>query len=246
MTAPHPDQLIEALDALYAKATHGPLVVSKDLYEYSRDLLAERAEGVREVVARNMPIPDARFHAALVAAYPVLRERLQRAERFVLKMFELSDWPEGGDIDGFAFQDEAIAHGYLRAETRTAPCGESCHCAEYHGDMTEGVTCYRKTLTNAAEPEIALERGLRLQLANDSQNHLDELSRVQERLQRAERALRPFSKFSVGFGRTARADDWVLVTSPSGRRQITMGDVRAAEDVLAHAAALGELHEHKL
>lgn len=49
-------------------------------------------------------------------------------------------------------------------------------------------------------------------------------------------ALRPFAAFSKGFGRTARDDDWVLVKSPSGQRTITMGDVRAAEDVLAKAA----------
>ena len=65
-------------------------------------------------------------------------------ELFARKMFELSDWPEGGDIDMFDFQEAAIECGLLIPETRTEPCGEHCHCAEYHGDMKDGVTCYRK------------------------------------------------------------------------------------------------------
>ena len=65
-------------------------------------------------------------------------------EKFAKKMFELSDWPEGGDIDGFDFQEAAVECGLLTPETRHEPCGDNCHCAEYHGDMKEGVTCYRK------------------------------------------------------------------------------------------------------
>lgn len=64
---------------------------------------------------------------------------------FARELFKLSDWPEGGDIDGFSFQDAAEKHGLLIPEVRTSPCGEYCHCAEYHGDMKDGVTCYRKT-----------------------------------------------------------------------------------------------------
>ena len=65
-------------------------------------------------------------------------------EKFAKKMFELSDWPEGGDIDGFDFQEAAVECGLLTPETRHEPCGEWCHCDSYHGDMSEGVTCYRK------------------------------------------------------------------------------------------------------
>ncbi len=78
-------------------------------------------------------------------------------EKFAKKMFELSGWPEGGDIDGFDFQDAAAECGLLTKETRHEPCGESCFCAIYHGDMSEGVTCYRKapflmTPNDANEP----------------------------------------------------------------------------------------------
>ena len=66
-------------------------------------------------------------------------------EKFARKMFELSDWPEGGDIDGGSFQDAAVECGLLIPETRTESCEpEGCFCSEYHGDMKGGVTCYRK------------------------------------------------------------------------------------------------------
>ena len=66
-------------------------------------------------------------------------------EKFARKMFELSDWPEGGDIDGFDFQEAAVECGLLTPETRTQPCGDNCFCEDYHGEMKDGVTCYRKT-----------------------------------------------------------------------------------------------------
>lgn len=63
---------------------------------------------------------------------------------FVRDLFIASDWPDGGDIDGFEFQELAAKHGVLTPETRTEPCQENCWCSEYHGDMSAGVTCYRK------------------------------------------------------------------------------------------------------
>ena len=65
---------------------------------------------------------------------------------FAKEMFKLSDWPEGGDIDGADFQDAAVKCGLLIPETRYAPCSEDgCRCAEYYGgdDFELGVTCYR-------------------------------------------------------------------------------------------------------
>lgn len=56
---------------------------------------------------------------------------------------------------------------------------------------------------------------------------------LREHLARAIEVLVPFARFSSGFGRHARDDSWVLVNSLSGTRQITMGDVRAAEDIVA-------------
>jgi len=81
----------------------------------------------------------------------------QKLRAFVRALFDEADWPEGGDIDGFAFQELAVEHGLLIPETRTEPCcdEESCHCAQYHGaeEMKEGVTCYRKVAwLNAARP----------------------------------------------------------------------------------------------
>lgn len=65
-------------------------------------------------------------------------------QKFTKKMFELSDWPEGGDIDGFSFQEAAVECGLLIPELQTKPCSENCHCATYNGDMSDGVICYRK------------------------------------------------------------------------------------------------------
>lgn len=71
--------------------------------------------------------------------------RLEKAEAFIREIFRLSDWPEGGDIDGFELQDAAVKHGYLIPETRTEPCGEGCNCSTYYSDdeWRDGVTCYR-------------------------------------------------------------------------------------------------------
>ena len=63
---------------------------------------------------------------------------------FIRALFEKSGWPEGGDIEAGDFQELAVEHGLLKPETVTAPCGDNCFCAEYHGDLAAGVTCYRK------------------------------------------------------------------------------------------------------
>jgi len=63
--------------------------------------------------------------------------------KFARLLFAESEWPEGGDIDGFAFQDAAVECGLLTPETRTQACAENCHCAETQG--FEGpVICFRK------------------------------------------------------------------------------------------------------
>jgi hypothetical protein len=71
----------------------------------------------------------------------------QQLRKFAQAMFAAADWPEGGDIDGFTFQDIAVECGLLRFEKRYEPCGDRCHCAGYYGtsEMAHGVTCYRKT-----------------------------------------------------------------------------------------------------
>lgn len=77
---------------------------------------------------------------------PATADESPRLLAFVRDLFTLSGWPEGGDIDGFDFQEVCVKHGLLIPHTVTEPCGQSCSCAEYHGrdDMQEGVTCYRK------------------------------------------------------------------------------------------------------
>lgn len=81
-----------------------------------------------------------RLRAALAEAE---RERDQ-ARAFVVELFEETDWPEGGDLDGFVFQEAAARAGILTPQERTEFCAENCHCAEYHGDPTGGFVCYRK------------------------------------------------------------------------------------------------------
>lgn len=76
--------------------------------------------------------------AALVAERDALKA-------FARELIELSDWPDGGDIDGFDFQDAAVKHGILIPEQRSEPCGEDCSCNAYYSDeeWKEGITCYR-------------------------------------------------------------------------------------------------------
>ena len=104
------------------------------------------------------------------AAMSVMWEELQRLRAFAREMFELADWPEGGGIDGFSFQDAAVKHGLLTAETRTERCGEKCYCADdYHGEeaMKDGVTCYRKADWLAEKAEHAVIRRLEKALISD-------------------------------------------------------------------------------
>jgi hypothetical protein len=73
-------------------------------------------------------------------------KELSRLQSFVRDLIDLADWPEGGDIDGFEFQDLAVKHGLLLPETRYKPCSEEhCSCASYYADdeWEDGITCYR-------------------------------------------------------------------------------------------------------
>ncbi len=73
----------------------------------------------------------------------------EQNELYALRAFAqavMEAWPES-DVDGGTLQSIAVAHGLLRPETRTGPCGEGCHCADYATaqEFERGVTCYRKT-----------------------------------------------------------------------------------------------------
>jgi hypothetical protein len=66
----------------------------------------------------------------------------------------------------------------------------------------------------------------------------ERIEQLERTLAEAREALRPFANFSSGYGRTARADEWVLVQSATNTRFITMGDVRIAEDfIIKHRPA---------
>lgn len=77
-----------------------------------------------------------------------LLKELSSLKSFVRDLIDLADWPEGGDIDGFDFQDLCVKHGLLLPEVRREPCGENCSCNSYYSDeeWEEGITCYRLAL----------------------------------------------------------------------------------------------------
>lgn len=85
----------------------------------------------------------------LEAADTIEAQSLQVAalRAFVRDLFELNDWPEGGDVDGFDLQELLVKHGILIEQTVTEPCNVgreeavNCSCAEF-GDFPQ--TCYRK------------------------------------------------------------------------------------------------------
>lgn len=78
----------------------------------------------------------------LRAALSAARREVEALRGFAQAMFEASDWPDGGDIDGFEFQELATKFGLLEPKEMTERCGEVCQCA----DMDEPpFTCYRKT-----------------------------------------------------------------------------------------------------
>lgn len=48
----------------------------------------------------------------------------------------------GCDLDGGDAQDQAVKLGLLVEVTVDAPCGDTCHCAEYYGEFP--VQCLRE------------------------------------------------------------------------------------------------------
>ncbi len=75
-----------------------------------------------------------------------VEEENTRLRAFCTALFDVTDWPGGGDVDLITVQDLAVTHGILTKETRTEPCGDNCGCAEYYGrdEMAPGVECFRK------------------------------------------------------------------------------------------------------
>lgn len=95
---------------------------------------------------RRTHLQDAMEISALNEQLIERTEQRDRLRAFCIDVFDETDWPEGGDLDGFTFQELAIKHGLLQRETRTEPCEENCHCAGYYDpdEFAAGVTCYRK------------------------------------------------------------------------------------------------------
>ncbi len=98
-----------------------------------------------EYVLANGTQTEAKLAKQAGADLDKLEAENARLREFANAMIELADWPEGGDIDGFDFQDTAVKHGILIPEQRSEPCGEDCNCNAYYSDeeWKEGVTCYR-------------------------------------------------------------------------------------------------------
>jgi hypothetical protein len=57
-----------------------------------------------------------------------MREDLLMLQHFVDSV--IGEFPDIGDIDGFALQDIAESCGLLVKESKTVPCGDHCACAE--------------------------------------------------------------------------------------------------------------------
>ena len=144
---------LDELERLYAEATEGLLKWGwRDDHDAPGSIFAETRTGHAYAVAmcprygkKNFR-HDAPLFVALHNAFPALATELRALREFAADMFDASDWPDGGDIDGFEFQEAAIKRGILIPETRRERCGERCHCAENHSEseMKDGVTCYRK------------------------------------------------------------------------------------------------------
>lgn len=98
-------------------------------------------ERLAELIAKGPIIPF-----GVGDTISALRE-LQSLRDFVRGLFDLNDWPDGGDIDGFDMQELMTKHGILVEQRMEQPCNvgredfQNCSCAEY-GDFPQ--TCYRK------------------------------------------------------------------------------------------------------
>ena len=76
---------------------------------------------------------------------PISQRQYDALLKFARLIFEVCDWPEGNGLDAEEVRDAALQCELLVLETRTQPCGENCFCAAYHGDISAGIICYRKS-----------------------------------------------------------------------------------------------------
>jgi len=132
--------LLRALDRrleIMRGFNEGELTVDGQLFQLCRDALAKQDQVAALSVVKESLTAGFDVHEFIATV------NAPDLEKFARLLFAESEWPEGGDIDGFAFQEAAIECGLLTAETRTQACAENCHCAETQG--FEGpVICFRK------------------------------------------------------------------------------------------------------
>ncbi len=147
----HRDAYPTILDAMKAIRSASSSAVFNNLFEQSKRIAAERDDALSELQAERLINEGLRKTPITDETYIELAEDIARltAEGEALKRFALAmleHWPLG-EVDGGELQEEAVKHGLLVPETRTAVCSEEgCNCAEYYSaeEWAEGITCYRK------------------------------------------------------------------------------------------------------
>lgn len=167
----HPSAYATILDTMKAVREAPSSAVFNNLFEQAKRIAAERDACIAVVEKWRAAYPsedgtkDALEELRAPATPPegqvwvregdgafVMRPEtfvVPAAEREALRLFALAmleHWPLG-EVDGGELQEEAVKHGLLVPETRTAVCSEEgCNCAEYYSaeEWAEGITCYRK------------------------------------------------------------------------------------------------------
>lgn len=127
-----PQEVAEAIGALYMDGRLN--LPNLDIVQSHLHRLAEENAEFREMVA-EWRAKAATCESELAALRAFARDVLVTEEAWI------------SDRDGDELQDLAIKHGLIRLKdpAPTEPCGEGCACAEYHGDMSDGVECYECT-----------------------------------------------------------------------------------------------------
>ncbi len=122
------------LDAMKAVREAPSSAVFNNLFEQARRISGERDALRAELETAHISKKE----------WDRIDAECNALKRFALAMLE--HWPLG-EVDGGELQEEAVKHGLLVPETRTAVCSEEgCNCAEYYSaeEWAEGITCYRK------------------------------------------------------------------------------------------------------
>lgn len=112
--------------------------------------MSTKAESLEVIIAEMhavAPYVALQFEDKLRAAFAdrldaVAVSDAERLRAFVLDLFDVMDWPEGGDLDAIDFQELATKHGLLNPTEMTEACGDNCFCI---GVDEPPFTCYRKT-----------------------------------------------------------------------------------------------------